>query len=60
MQRSLPSKKDAADTNKQEQNGLGLMPKYMSVPSKGEDFWQIDTSLLRFEKKLTSGSYGDL
>ncbi|KAK4752680.1 hypothetical protein SAY87_021478 [Trapa incisa] len=59
-ERSLPSKKHVMDVNKQEQKGLGLRSEYVSIPNKGEDFWQIDTSLLRFEEQLASGSYGDL
>ncbi|KAK4743920.1 hypothetical protein SAY87_010232 [Trapa incisa] len=59
-ERSLPSKKHAIDANKKDQNGLDLMLEYVSIQSKGEDFWQIDTSLLIFEEKMASGSHGDL
>ncbi|OWM70632.1 hypothetical protein CDL15_Pgr014305 [Punica granatum] len=54
-QRSLSPEKHVADANRQEQNGLMHMLKHVDV-----DFWEIDANLLRFEKKLASGSYGDL
>ncbi|XP_039140168.1 serine/threonine-protein kinase STY46-like [Dioscorea cayenensis subsp. rotundata] len=33
---------------------------YIQIPSDGTDVWEIDFSLLKFGKKVASGSYGDL
>ncbi|KAL5778292.1 hypothetical protein ACOSP7_011218 [Xanthoceras sorbifolium] len=40
----------------QEQTGIN----HVNVPADGIDVWEIDASLLKYEYKITSGSYGDL
>ena len=43
-----------------EQTGNKLVPSHVNIPASGNDVWEIDTSLLKYERKLASGSYGDL
>ncbi|XP_074275711.1 serine/threonine-protein kinase STY46-like [Silene latifolia] len=33
---------------------------HVEIPNDGTDVWEIDARLLKFEKKVASGSYGDL
>ncbi|XP_031475250.1 serine/threonine-protein kinase STY46-like [Nymphaea colorata] len=33
---------------------------HVKIPNDGTDVWEIDLRLLKFEKKIASGSYGDL
>ncbi|KAJ6733299.1 SERINE/THREONINE-PROTEIN KINASE TNNI3K-RELATED [Salix koriyanagi] len=42
-----------------EENKTGL-PDRVEIPSDGTDVWEIDTSQLKVEHKVASGSYGDL
>ncbi|XP_022772603.1 serine/threonine-protein kinase STY8-like isoform X2 [Durio zibethinus] len=43
-----------------EQTGNKLVSSNVNIPPSGNDVWDIDTSLLKYESKLASGSYGDL
>ncbi|EOY15151.1 hypothetical protein QUC31_000393 [Theobroma cacao] len=42
------------------QTGNKLASSHVNIPSGGNGVWEIDTSLLKYESKLASGSYGDL
>ncbi|KAL3845361.1 hypothetical protein ACJIZ3_002764 [Penstemon smallii] len=41
-------------------SGLMLPPNHVEIPFDGRDVWEIDSSLLHFEYKITTGSNGDL
>ncbi|XVE56227.1 hypothetical protein DITRI_Ditri03aG0221000 [Diplodiscus trichospermus] len=43
-----------------EQTGNKLVTSHVNIPAGGNDVWEIDTSLLKYENKLASGSYADL
>ncbi|XP_024934866.3 serine/threonine-protein kinase STY17 isoform X3 [Ziziphus jujuba] len=43
-----------------EQAKLEPLCNVLEIPTDGIDVWEIDSSLLKFENKLGSGSYGDL
>ncbi|KAJ4702200.1 putative Protein kinase [Melia azedarach] len=40
----------------EEQTGI----KHVKIPAEAIDVWEIDASLLKYEHKIASGSYGDL
>ncbi|KAA8546141.1 hypothetical protein F0562_020965 [Nyssa sinensis] len=44
----------------QEQTGIKHEPDHLTIPNDGNDVWEIDPQLLKFENKVASGSYGDL
>ncbi|XP_031495266.1 serine/threonine-protein kinase STY46-like [Nymphaea colorata] len=46
---NLPIKSDAE-----------AIPSHIKIPVDGNDNWEIDPELLKFESKVASGSYGDL
>lgn len=37
-----------------------LIPACIEIPTDGIDEWEIDVKQLKIEKKVASGSYGDL
>ncbi|RVX15745.1 Serine/threonine-protein kinase STY46 [Vitis vinifera] len=37
-----------------------LIPSHINLTIDGADVWEIDATLLKFENKIASGSYGDL
>jgi len=37
-----------------------LIPACIEIPTDGTDEWEIDVTQLKIEKKVASGSYGDL
>ncbi|KAL5713939.1 non-specific serine/threonine protein kinase [Ranunculus cassubicifolius] len=39
---------------------IDSIPDHVKIPTDGTDVWEIDPRLLTFEKKVASGSYGDL
>ncbi|KAF8020625.1 hypothetical protein BT93_G1154 [Corymbia citriodora subsp. variegata] len=43
-----------------EQTGIKKEHDYLSIPHDGIDVWEINLNNLKFEKKVASGSYGDL
>ncbi|XP_039049150.1 serine/threonine-protein kinase STY46-like [Hibiscus syriacus] len=43
-----------------EQTGNKLNSNQVNIHDSGNDVWEIDTSLLKYESKLTSSSYGDM
>ncbi|XVF63602.1 hypothetical protein PTKIN_Ptkin09bG0099700 [Pterospermum kingtungense] len=43
-----------------EQTEIKLVSSHVNIPATGNDVWEIDTSMLKYESKLASGSYGDL
>uniref|UniRef100_A0A5B7C1E8 non-specific serine/threonine protein kinase n=1 Tax=Davidia involucrata TaxID=16924 RepID=A0A5B7C1E8_DAVIN len=46
--------------SKHSQSGSESFPNYVKIPTDGGDVWEIDASLLKFENKVGSGSFGDL
>lgn len=40
--------------------GMKVTGDHVSTSSEGKDIWEIDSSLLTYEKKIASGSNGDL
>jgi hypothetical protein len=42
------------------QTGSEPINGYLKIPNDGTDVWEIDISLLKFENKVASGSFGDL
>ncbi|KAI3431982.1 uncharacterized protein J3R85_007640 [Psidium guajava] len=48
------------DTDKQKHNGNKSNHNHVHVSSEGKDVWEIDVNVLGFEKKIASGSYGEL
>ncbi|KAM7516080.1 hypothetical protein LguiA_005663 [Lonicera macranthoides] len=42
------------------QTGSESINAYLKIPTDGTDVWEIDASLLKFENKVASGSFGDL
>ncbi|XP_031737776.1 serine/threonine-protein kinase STY17 isoform X1 [Cucumis sativus] len=47
-------------TKKQDKFGVKFTTKYVNIPRDEVDAWEIDVSLLVFEKKIASGSLSDL
>ncbi|KAE8648406.1 hypothetical protein Csa_008225 [Cucumis sativus] len=47
-------------TEKQDKFGVKFTTKYVNIPRDEVDAWEIDVSLLVFEKKIASGSLSDL
>ncbi|XP_008466447.2 serine/threonine-protein kinase STY46-like isoform X2 [Cucumis melo] len=47
-------------TEKQDRFGVKFTTKYVNIPRDEVDAWEIDASLLVFEKKIASGSLSDL
>ncbi|XP_047311555.1 serine/threonine-protein kinase STY46-like [Impatiens glandulifera] len=43
-----------------EQTGIDHGLNQLTIPNDGKDEWEIDPHLVKFEKKVASGSYGDL
>ncbi|KAL5561261.1 hypothetical protein UlMin_031008 [Ulmus minor] len=43
-----------------DQKGIKSEPVHLAIPSDGTDVWEIDPKLLRFDKLVACGSYGDL
>ncbi|TYI82070.1 hypothetical protein E1A91_D05G197100v1 [Gossypium mustelinum] len=43
-----------------EKTGNKLNSSHVNMPGSGNDVWEIDTSLLKYESKLASCSHGDL
>ncbi|KAK4490245.1 hypothetical protein RD792_000905 [Penstemon davidsonii] len=41
-------------------SGIMLPPNHVEIPFDGRDVWEIDSSLLHFEYKITTGSNGDM
>ncbi|XP_058777733.1 serine/threonine-protein kinase STY17 [Vicia villosa] len=46
--------------NDQHQTRTESPPHCIQIPSDGADVWEIDTSQLKYENKVGSGSFGDL
>nr|DAD41731.1 TPA_asm: hypothetical protein HUJ06_016054 [Nelumbo nucifera] len=61
MQKKFQSKlQSSSSAIKRGQTGPKLIPDHVKIPTDGTDVWEIDASLLKFENKVASGSYGDL
>ena len=43
-----------------DKKGIKSEPVHLAIPYDGTDVWEIDPKLLRFEKLVARGSYGDL
>ncbi|XP_059653902.1 serine/threonine-protein kinase STY46-like [Cornus florida] len=53
-----PNPRSLSPISKPEQSGIKCEPDHLKIPN--DDVWEIDSLLLKFEKKIASGSYGDL
>ena len=61
MQKNTPLKSNANYPDAvQEQKGIYHMHNIVNVPADRMDVWEIDPSLLKYENKIASGSFGDL
>lgn len=40
--------------------GVQFIPNHLNIPADENDLWEIDANLLKYEKKIASGSSGDL
>ncbi|XP_022140916.1 serine/threonine-protein kinase STY8-like isoform X2 [Momordica charantia] len=47
-------------TGKQDQTGVKFITNCVNIPKDEVDVWEIDASLLIYEKKIVSGSFSDL
>ncbi|XP_010531520.2 PREDICTED: serine/threonine-protein kinase STY46-like [Tarenaya hassleriana] len=54
MQQSLAPEKENDQTGARKSNN------HVAIPNDGTDVWEINLKHLKFEKKIASGSYGDL
>ncbi|GLT75297.1 hypothetical protein SLA2020_470310 [Shorea laevis] len=53
-------KQHSLSPNCKEKMEIQLDPNHVAIPNDGTDVWEIDPKHLKFEKKVASGSYGDL
>lgn len=44
----------------EQETGMMFTNSHVSSLNEEQDIWEIDATLLRYEKKIASGSYGDL
>lgn len=47
-------------TGKKDKIGVKFITKNVNIPRDEVDVWEIDASLLIFERKIASGSFSDL
>lgn len=52
--------KNAYPVAEQDQTGISLVSSHMNVPADSIDVWEIDAHQLLFERKIATGSSGDL
>lgn len=57
---SWPQQHSVSPLGEHEQIEIISEPDHVTIPSDGTDVWEIDPQVLKFEKKVASGSYGDL
>ncbi|KAJ8772678.1 hypothetical protein K2173_027855 [Erythroxylum novogranatense] len=60
MQKYSSSKSQVQPVIEQQQSGIKPITSHVMIPADQIDVWEIDTSLLRYENKIASGSYGDM
>ncbi|KAG6783632.1 hypothetical protein POTOM_009293 [Populus tomentosa] len=59
--REIPKiEKNAYPVAEQDQTGISLVSSHMNVPADSIDVWEIDAHQLLFERKIATGSSGDL
>ncbi|KAJ6953408.1 serine/threonine-protein kinaseY46-like isoform X2 [Populus alba x Populus x berolinensis] len=59
--REIPKiEKNAYPVVEQDQTGISLVSSHMNVPADSIDVWEIDAHQLLFERKIATGSSGDL
>ena len=57
---SWPNHGSLSPSGEQEQAVIKYELDHLTIPNDGNDVWEIDPQRLKFEKKVASGSYGDL
>ncbi|GLT86041.1 hypothetical protein SLE2022_042040 [Rubroshorea leprosula] len=57
---SWPKPCSLSPNSDHEDIGVQFDPNHVAIPNDGTDVWEIDMKHLKFEKKVASGSYGDL
>lgn len=58
--RSLPKLLLLSHMDEQEQTVIPREIDHLKIPNDGTDVWEIDPRLLKFGKRVASGTYGDL
>ncbi|KAJ6366696.1 hypothetical protein OIU77_003138 [Salix suchowensis] len=56
----FPKQLSVSLDGEENKTGVESLPDRVEIPSDGTDVWEIDTSQLKVEHKVASGSYGDL
>ncbi|KAJ6919209.1 serine/threonine-protein kinaseY17 [Populus alba x Populus x berolinensis] len=56
----FPNQLSVSLVGEQNKTGVKSLLDNVQIPSDGTDVWEIDTSQLKVENKVASGSYGDL
>ncbi|KAL9393858.1 hypothetical protein Peur_013143 [Populus x canadensis] len=56
----FPNQLSVSLIGEQNKTGVKSLLDNVQIPSDGTDVWEIDTSQLKVENKVASGSYGDL
>ncbi|KAH9619603.1 hypothetical protein KSS87_012006, partial [Heliosperma pusillum] len=57
---SWPSQQSLSPLDEEELTPVESKCDHVEIPNDGTDVWEIDARLLKFEKKVASGSYSDL
>lgn len=60
QEQSCSKKASVSAASKQNETRVRTLPDCIEIPSDGTDVWEIDSSQLKIENKVASGSYGDL
>ncbi|PIA35552.1 hypothetical protein AQUCO_03500126v1 [Aquilegia coerulea] len=58
--KSLSNRDSCAVVNENVETGVKANSDHVKIPTDETDVWEIDVRMLKFEKKVASGSYGDL
>ncbi|KAF5199604.1 Serine/threonine-protein kinase, partial [Thalictrum thalictroides] len=58
--KSLSNRDSCAVVNENSETGVKANSDHVKIPTDETDVWEIDVRMLKFEKKVASGSYGDL
>lgn len=60
QKKSLSNHESLASVNDQGETQVESKSNHVKIPTDETDVWEIDVRMLKFEKKVASGSYGDL
>ncbi|KAG5241569.1 kinase family protein [Salix suchowensis] len=60
QEQCFPKQLSVSLDGEENKTGVESLPDRVEIPSDGTDVWEIDTSQLKVEHKVASGSYGDL